>query len=340
MEFDLRQWLLILGPVFIVVVLLHGYWRMRNSRNNLKMALDKNFLSQPGDEGKVDDLSLFKAELPNGGARIIKTAELDSSQDVPVLMEPVERRSVEEQADEALEEELAGVLEEELEDALEDMHFPDTFVESTSVEGTSVEDTFAEDTFAEDTFAEDTFAEDTFAEDTAADSVAESTAADTAESVSVTDSVGGTPSKAPPARKADQSEKFIVINVLADDEFFNGQQLLETLVNLDMSFGDMNVFHRLNEDGFSEFSLANAVEPGTFDLADMDSMQTPGITMFMRVHELADPEHVFEELINVATVLSEELGGTIKDQTRSVMTMQTIEHCRQEIRDFQFRHSA
>ena len=320
MEFDLRQWLLILGPVFIVVVLLHGYWRMRNSRNNLKMALDKNFLSQPGDEGKVDDLSLFKAELPNGGARIIKTAELDSSQDVPVLMEPVERRSVEEQADEALEEELAGVLEEELEDALEDMHFPDTFVESTSVE--------------------DTFAEDTFAEDTAADSVAESTAADTAESVSVTDSVGGTPSKAPPARKADQSEKFIVINVLADDEFFNGQQLLETLVNLDMSFGDMNVFHRLNEDGFSEFSLANAVEPGTFDLADMDSMQTPGITMFMRVHELADPEHVFEELINVATVLSEELGGTIKDQTRSVMTMQTIEHCRQEIRDFQFRHSA
>ena len=320
MEFDLRQWLLILGPVFIVVVLLHGYWRMRNSRNNLKMALDKNFLSQPGDEGKVDDLSLFKAELPNGGARIIKTAELDSSQDVPVLMEPVERRSVEEQADEALEEELAGVLEEELEDALEDMHFPDTFVESTSVE--------------------DTFAEDTFAEDTAADSVAESTAADTAESVSVTDSVGGTPSKAPPARKADQSEKFIVINVLADDEFFNGQQLLETLVNLDMSFGDMNVFHRLNEDGFSEFSLANAVEPGTFDLADMDSMQTPGITMFMRVHELTDPEHVFEELINVATVLSEELGGTIKDQTRSVMTMQTIEHCRQEIRDFQFRHSA
>ena len=62
--------------------------------------------------------------------------------------------------------------------------------------------------------------------------------------------------------------------------------------------------------------------------------------MFMRVHELADPCHVYEELLNVATVIAEELGGSIQDQTRSVMTSQTIEHCRQEIRDFQFRHSA
>ena len=61
--------------------------------------------------------------------------------------------------------------------------------------------------------------------------------------------------------------------------------------------------------------------------------------MFMGVHELMDPEQVYNELINVAIVLSEELGGTIKDQTRSVMTTQTIEYCRQEIRDFQFRHS-
>ena len=60
MEFDLREWLLILGPVFIAVVLLHGYWRMRNGRNNLKMALDKNFLSQPGGE----DLSLIHISEP------------------------------------------------------------------------------------------------------------------------------------------------------------------------------------------------------------------------------------------------------------------------------------
>ena len=44
-EFGLRDWLLILGSVFIVAVLLHGYWRMRSNRSTLKMALDKSFLN-------------------------------------------------------------------------------------------------------------------------------------------------------------------------------------------------------------------------------------------------------------------------------------------------------
>ena len=130
MEFNLREWLLILGPVFIAVILLHGYWRMRNGRNKLKMALDKNFLSQRGDEDDVDALAMLKAELPNGGARIIKAHDLDASQNVPVLMEPVERGAVDknvkgavaEASNEALEEGLAEVLEEDLEDAHEYVH--------------------------------------------------------------------------------------------------------------------------------------------------------------------------------------------------------------------------
>lgn len=311
MEFDLREWLLILGPVFIAVVLLHGYWRMRNGRNNLKMALDKNFLSQPGGEDDIDDLTMLKAELPNGGARIIKAHDLDVSQDVPVLMEPPERGGVdknvdgaiEEKSDEALEEELAEAFEDELEDAPKYVHASDKLACPAGAEAL----------------------------------VERQLATDRASTYSKRVYEG--PPKASQARKVDRPEKFVVINIFADDEFFNGQELLETLVHLDMSYGEMNIFHRLNEDGFSEFSLANAVEPGTFDLADMHSMQTPGVTMFMGVHELMDPEQVYDELINVATVLSEELGGTIKDQTRSVMTSQTIEYCRQEIRDFQFRHS-
>ncbi|SVB13253.1 uncharacterized protein METZ01_LOCUS166107, partial [marine metagenome] len=43
-DFDLRQWLLILGPVIIIGVLLHGYLRMRAGQNELKMQLDKSFV--------------------------------------------------------------------------------------------------------------------------------------------------------------------------------------------------------------------------------------------------------------------------------------------------------
>ncbi len=62
MEFDVRDWLLVIGPVFIVGVLVHGYWRMRSNRNTLKMALDKTFLTENGDLDDEDkhDLSLFQ----------------------------------------------------------------------------------------------------------------------------------------------------------------------------------------------------------------------------------------------------------------------------------------
>ena len=42
MDFDLRQWLLILGPIFIVGVLPHGYFRMRSGQNEIKMKLDNS----------------------------------------------------------------------------------------------------------------------------------------------------------------------------------------------------------------------------------------------------------------------------------------------------------
>ena len=71
MDFDLRQWLLILGPVIIIGVLLHGYLRMRAGQNEIKMQLDKSFVSQVDESSDVDDLNLLKAELPNGGGRVI-----------------------------------------------------------------------------------------------------------------------------------------------------------------------------------------------------------------------------------------------------------------------------
>ena len=94
MDFDLRQWLLILGPLFIAGVLVHGYFRMRSGQNNIRMKLDKDFVSKPGeDAGEEDELKMLRAELPNGGARVIKKTP-DLEEDVPVLMESVDVPSV------------------------------------------------------------------------------------------------------------------------------------------------------------------------------------------------------------------------------------------------------
>ena len=289
MDFDLRQWLMILGPVFIIGVLLHGYLRMRAGQNQIRMKLEKEFISGCGDDVEVDDLNLLRAELPNGGARVIAASESEEK-----------ARSAE-----------AGPAAEEV----------PMLVESVDLPAISAVDNLPE------------------VDELPVISATDAPAADMP--------VADMPvAKAPPAKAPSEEtppskpEKFVVINVLALDEPFPGQHLLEILVNADMSFGDMDIFHKLLPDGEPAFSLASAVVPGTFDPATMETFSTPGVTLFMRVHELAEPVKVLDDMLAVAESIAVELGGEICDESRSVMTPQTIEHCRQSIQDFQFRHSA
>ena len=313
MDYDLRQWLLILGPVFVIGVLLHGYFRMRSGQNDIKMKLDRSFLSRQGDEHDVDDLSLFKAELPNGGARLVdpKAGAVTPDNDAPLLMDSVELPSM--SATSSL-----------------DLPEPDPLPVSTPE---PIAEPIAEPNRAP---IEEPMAE--------------------SEESAIGHSVDESPAKAPPARRAprieeDQSteeiaqpirkpEMFVVIYVLALDEPFLGQGLVEVLLNSGMTFGEMDIFHLLDDQGGQLFSLASAVEPGTFNLASLDQFSTPGISLFMRVHELEAPLQVLDSMLSVANRVAQELNGEVRDETRSVMTPQTIEHCRQSLTEFLYKHSA
>ena len=136
------------------------------------------------------------------------------------------------------------------------------------------------------------------------------------------------------------SEKLVIVYVMAKHGNFSGEELRHFLQDHDMVYGDMQIFHRLSREGLSEFSLSSAVEPGFFDIAGMDNLQTPGVIIFLRVHELADPMSIYGEMMKVAVGIANKLDGIVLDEARNSMTMQTIEYCNQSIRDFQFRHSA
>lgn len=310
MDFDLRQWLLILGPIFIVGVLLHGYFRMRSGQNEIKMKLDRSFMSKPGENHDGDELSMFKAELPNGGARVIDKAPgaANPDDDVPVLMESVKLPSI--TATSSVEPGQPDVVQEARQE-------PTPAPKESSSEP----------------------------------------AIDVAINAPVDEeSVDGASAKAPRARKISEvekdpsgegaaaskhkPEKFVVIYALALDEPFPGQGLVEILLEAGMTFGEMDIFHQLDDSGAQLFSLASAVEPGTFSMASIDQFSTPGVSLFMRVHELAEPLQVLDSMLAVADTIAQDLNGEVRDETRSVMTPQTIEHCRQSITEFLFKHSA
>lgn len=132
----------------------------------------------------------------------------------------------------------------------------------------------------------------------------------------------------------------MVINVVAKGEEFKGPDLLHILLACDLRFGDMNIFHRYesaNGVGSVQFSVANSVEPGTFDLDKIDDFSTPGVCFFMSVPGPEEPMQAFDFMVETAQVLVKNLDGEMRDESRSAMTMQTLEHCRQRLRDFERR---
>jgi FtsZ-interacting cell division protein ZipA len=115
---------------------------------------------------------------------------------------------------------------------------------------------------------------------------------------------------------------------------FRGQLLLGALATAGMKYGDMQIFHRVEEiDGHEKvlFSAANIREPGIFDLSAMESFTTEGIAFFMQVHGGVDAVSAFESMVESARILADSLNGTICDATHSVLTRQTISHMRDEV---------
>jgi cell division protein ZipA len=143
-------------------------------------------------------------------------------------------------------------------------------------------------------------------------------------------------------KQAEVVEQVISIFVTANhSQGFYGPQLLQLLQECGLVHGDMNIFHRF-EDGLrlgkTQFSMANMMEPGTFDLAQMDQLHTPGVVFFLTLPTAQNNMQAFDYMLETAQCLASNLGGDILDEQRSVMRPQTIEHCRQQIREFERRH--
>ena len=132
---------------------------------------------------------------------------------------------------------------------------------------------------------------------------------------------------------ADARQDVLVMHLMANKgETLNGEDLLTVSVEVGLRYGAMKIFHRhLSDDGSGPvlFSMANLVNPGTFDLNTMSKITTPGVTLFMALDDLEDPSAAFETMIEAVNNMAEKLPLNVMDESRSSMTLQTIDHYRQ-----------
>ncbi len=119
------------------------------------------------------------------------------------------------------------------------------------------------------------------------------------------------------------------------NEVFSGKDILSAVAQLDLQFGEMEIFHHY---GVGEmkmeralFSLANMLEPGSFDMKQIDTFTTRGLVMFLYLPAAIDGQLVFELMLNTAQRLADLLGAELCDENRILISEQKIESMRNTI---------
>ena len=130
----------------------------------------------------------------------------------------------------------------------------------------------------------------------------------------------------------------LVTHVIPQDEDgFCGEDILYLVNSCDLRHGEKDIFHRYEKEdgeGHVQFSMANSFNPGTFNPETLLHERIHGVSLFMSLPGPDKAMDAFEAMTEMASVIARNLGGDVHDETHSIMALQTIEHNRQQVRDF------
>lgn len=142
------------------------------------------------------------------------------------------------------------------------------------------------------------------------------------------------------AARFNEAGLMLVLNVIVNGRQLRGAPILKAVTAAGLTYGKMGIFHYYSPSSGGRqplFSLANMVEPGSFNLATMDEISTPGLTLFANVSNPDEGVSTFNAMLDTARKLADALHATVCDERRSTLSRQGIEHIHGRIQDFQRR---
>ncbi|MFT4563610.1 MAG: cell division protein ZipA [Gammaproteobacteria bacterium] len=131
----------------------------------------------------------------------------------------------------------------------------------------------------------------------------------------------------------EQDDTIIALYVRpAAGQEFAGPAIVGAMNNVGLRFGDMDIFHHFGAgDLRSEqplFSVANMLEPGSFDLRNIDDFATPGLALFLRLPGPLDGAVTFELFLNTGQRLAEALSGGLYGEPNKLLDALMIDKMR------------
>ncbi len=130
-------------------------------------------------------------------------------------------------------------------------------------------------------------------------------------------------------------DEVIYINIKSREGLISGPDLVRVMEKYHLKYGEMDIFHRLTEGSRQPlFSVANMVEPGSFDLEKLMTFETPGITMFLQLPRTFDALHALDEMWLAAQNVSRELDAILLDRNRQPLSSQKQQSMRDEVLEY------
>jgi cell division protein ZipA len=135
-------------------------------------------------------------------------------------------------------------------------------------------------------------------------------------------------------------EKIVTLRVaFSADNSVPGDRLTELFKENGLRFGNLKIFHKIKTDEGRAvgpiFSVASIAEPGSFDLANIETQVIPGITLFMVLPNHVEGSQAFGAMLDFARAAKDRFGGEVLDESGSSLSIQRAGYIRDEIIDFE-----
>ncbi len=363
---DIKDLVLFGGGLFTVVIIVHGFWQAwRSSKAKVRVRIASELIPEEGEDG---DLSYLRGELPSGGARPVRPlqqglnfdgapAPVDSTNRPREHMEPApvldaQRESLDRSAlvpeprpapdaDAARQPDRARMSSpwREADKSLAKWPATESAVglsESDMDDGAGAElaATSPQPMDAGQSIGQDALPQQQWNEPAESYGVEPQPQEVGERSRTSEESVD-----AQAASAESPAEDLLVVNLFAaDGNPYTGAALLAAMRNQGLKYGKRKIFHRIDPvSGAIGYSVANAVEPGYFDMGEVADIRSPGLVFFMLLPGPADPGETIEDLLHTAQAIADELGAVLKDERRATLDSERMHHYRERAAEYGHR---
>ncbi|VAW95268.1 hypothetical protein MNBD_GAMMA22-18 [hydrothermal vent metagenome] len=137
-------------------------------------------------------------------------------------------------------------------------------------------------------------------------------------------------------------EMVIVMYIISRSEHnFRGNDINSICTSNGFEFSNKNIYEKFSDTNLTDkrpvASIVNSFEPGTFD-SNFKNFTTKAITVLLFLPGPDAEMAMFNDIVARAKNIAQSLNGELCDETRSVLTHQTISHIEEKIEAFQFKN--